>query len=318
MADLRKFLDQAGVSTLWGKIKAADEVNLQAAKTYADGLKQEIVGSYATKAELEAEANRAAAAEALKLDKTVYDEKIATLDAIDTDHKARIEKMETFWKAAQADGDENNVIDTLKEIQDYIASDETGAAAMAASIQANTKAIDAIEEDLQLHYLTSDYIDDNFVSKKQFTETVGTLATKEEFNNLKGYAESWIDELSNNKADKNALKALAYKDKVAEADLENALATKINGKADASSLGALASKNSVATDDIVNKAVTAEKLADDVRNTLASSLRAVGVRNDENGNHIFYTLTNSATNEDKRDFWTVPVLTAAEIEAICV
>ena len=29
MADLRKFLYQAGVSTLWGKIKAADEVNLQ-------------------------------------------------------------------------------------------------------------------------------------------------------------------------------------------------------------------------------------------------------------------------------------------------
>ena len=54
----------------------------------------------------------------------------------------RIETMEAFWKAAQADGTDTNVIDTLKEIQDYIASDESGAAAMLASIQANTKAIE--------------------------------------------------------------------------------------------------------------------------------------------------------------------------------
>ncbi len=57
----------------------------------------------------------------------------------------RIETMEAFWAAAQADGTESNVIDTLKEIQDYITSDETGAADMLAAIEANEKAIDDVD-----------------------------------------------------------------------------------------------------------------------------------------------------------------------------
>ena len=57
----------------------------------------------------------------------------------------RIETMEAFWEAAKADGDEGNVIDTLKEIQDYIASDETGASEMLASIRQNAEDIDALE-----------------------------------------------------------------------------------------------------------------------------------------------------------------------------
>lgn len=47
----------------------------------------------------------------------------------------RIEKAETFLAAAEIGGD--GVIDTLKEIQDYIESDTTGAAAMTASINKN-------------------------------------------------------------------------------------------------------------------------------------------------------------------------------------
>ncbi len=59
---------------------------------------------------------------------------------------SRIETMEAFWAAAKADGDEGNVIDTLKEIQEYIASDESGASAMAASIKQNADDIDALEK----------------------------------------------------------------------------------------------------------------------------------------------------------------------------
>ena len=55
--------------------------------------------------------------------------------------------MEAFWKAAQADGTDSNVIDTLKEIQEYIASDESGASEMAASIKANTDAIALLNGD---------------------------------------------------------------------------------------------------------------------------------------------------------------------------
>lgn len=52
----------------------------------------------------------------------------------------RLETVEAFFEAALEDG-EQQVIDTLKEIQDYIKSDETGAAEMLASIRANTGAI---------------------------------------------------------------------------------------------------------------------------------------------------------------------------------
>lgn len=56
----------------------------------------------------------------------------------------RLDTVEAFWEEAIRDGDEKNVIDTLKEIQEYIESDESGASAMAASIKANSDAIAAI------------------------------------------------------------------------------------------------------------------------------------------------------------------------------
>lgn len=56
----------------------------------------------------------------------------------------RLDTVEAFWKEAIRDGDEKNVIDTLKEIQEYIESDKSGASAMAASIKANSDAIAAI------------------------------------------------------------------------------------------------------------------------------------------------------------------------------
>lgn len=56
----------------------------------------------------------------------------------------RLDTVEAFWEEAIRDGDEKNVIDTLKEIQEYIETDESGASAMAASIKANSDAIKAI------------------------------------------------------------------------------------------------------------------------------------------------------------------------------
>lgn len=51
----------------------------------------------------------------------------------------RIEAVEVFFASAEIGGDK--VIDTLKEIQDYIASDTTGASNLLAAIQANERAI---------------------------------------------------------------------------------------------------------------------------------------------------------------------------------
>ena len=83
------------------------------------------------------------------------DERIAGLVATEKERaegveaglEDRIETMEAFWEAAKADGDEGNVIDTLKEIQEYIASDETGASEMLAAINKN-------KEDIAAHVAT--------------------------------------------------------------------------------------------------------------------------------------------------------------------
>lgn len=56
---------------------------------------------------------------------------------------ARLDTVEVFFESALKDSDGQQVIDTLKEIQDYIKSDETGAANMLASINANAAAIEA-------------------------------------------------------------------------------------------------------------------------------------------------------------------------------
>ena len=65
-------------------------------------------------------------------------------EAAEADLDSRLDKVELFWETAYEDGEDVNVINTLREIQDYINSDETGASAMASSIQANKQAIEAI------------------------------------------------------------------------------------------------------------------------------------------------------------------------------
>ena len=85
-----------------------------------------------------------------------YDVKVAALEAedariaglvsaeveraegIEADFETRISAMETFWDVTE---DNDGVVNKLKEIQSYIASDESGAAAMAGNIKDNADAI---------------------------------------------------------------------------------------------------------------------------------------------------------------------------------
>ena len=88
--------------------------------------------------DLEKEINRAKQAEednAL----AIANEK-SRAEGIESGLESRIETMETFFKEADIDASQE-FIDTLKEIQEYIADDKTGASAMAASIQENKTAI---------------------------------------------------------------------------------------------------------------------------------------------------------------------------------
>ena len=65
-------------------------------------------------------------------------------DGVEKGLDARLQTVEAFWKEALKDETDKNVIDTLKEIQEYIASDESGASAMAAKINEHTDRLDGI------------------------------------------------------------------------------------------------------------------------------------------------------------------------------
>lgn len=102
---------------------------------------------------LTTETNRAKSAEETNA-KAIATEKTRA-EGIESNHESRIATMETFFKNADIDASKD-FIDTLKEIQTYIADDKTGAAAMSASIQANKTAIETeasrakgVETDLQ-------------------------------------------------------------------------------------------------------------------------------------------------------------------------
>lgn len=81
------------------------------------------------------------------LDNEVFNEIIAIkefisqAEDIDSNHEARISKMETFWTAAD---DPEETIDKLAEIVNYINADKSGALTMAAQIQKNSESLAAI------------------------------------------------------------------------------------------------------------------------------------------------------------------------------
>lgn len=139
----------------------ADDVNaektraLAAEKVLTDNLTQEVTdrtNAVATEqnratakeneisAALTAEINRAKAAE--ETNATAIATEQSRAKGVESDHESRIVTMEAFFKEADIDASQE-FIDTLKEIQTYIADDKTGAAAMTASIQTNKTAIEA-------------------------------------------------------------------------------------------------------------------------------------------------------------------------------
>lgn len=137
------------------RAKAAEKVltdNLSAETTRATNRENEINTSLtneisrATGAEntltsnLNAEIARAKAAESEN--STAISTEKSRAEGIESGLASRIATMEAFFKEADIDASKD-FIDTLKEIQSYIASDKTGAATMTASLQENKAAIEA-------------------------------------------------------------------------------------------------------------------------------------------------------------------------------
>lgn len=119
------------------------------------------------------------------------------------------------YQIAQIVANADASFDTLKEIADWINGHAGDAATMNSSISANAADIDALEALVGSTSVAS-----------QIASAIEPLATKEQLN-----------------AVSNALGDLASKDKVAEADLDAELATKINGKVNASACGDIISHN---------------------------------------------------------------------------
>ena len=88
------------------------------------------------------EITRAKAAESAN--STAISTEKSRAEGVESGLASRIATMEAFFKEADVDASKD-FIDTLKEIQSYIASDKTGAAAMTSSINANKTAIETEE-----------------------------------------------------------------------------------------------------------------------------------------------------------------------------
>ena len=179
----------------------------------------------------------------------------------------RIAKAEAFLSDANLDADGTNVIDTLKEIQQYITEDESGASAMAASITDTKKKLLGTE-DLDTYYGAEGY---NIISVKTLAQKgVDDAATAK---NAADAAQAAAD-AADAKADTNLDTAKTYAEgqaaAVLGADGDAATVKTVYGAHAAAA--AAASAASVAD----GKAVAAQEAADAAQDDADAANTAIG------------------------------------------
>lgn len=191
MADIKKFLDQGGVSTLWSRI--AEEVakvdtkvaaNAEAIETLEGKVEALEKGTYDDTAVKKLIATNA---EGIAANKAAHEANTAAIEVLNGDGDGSVSKIATAIAAAKvaeivADADAD--FDTLKEIADWILNDTTGAADMANKIAALTGLVgdksvatqiaDAIADaDLDKYALASDLT--NLVNRVKALEDAGYM-----------------------------------------------------------------------------------------------------------------------------------------------
>lgn len=129
MADIKKFLDQAGVSTLWTAI--ANEVSKVNAK--ADENAADIISLKSKVGALEEGTYDDTEIRGLI---TANTDAISILNGSGTGSVTDTAQKQAALEVAKIVADAPEAYDTLKEIADYITSDTTGAAQMASDIDA--------------------------------------------------------------------------------------------------------------------------------------------------------------------------------------
>lgn len=156
----------------------------------------------------EADAKFLAKADYTPYDETALKTRVTNLETAVNDettglakHEERIQAMEAFWATTE---NANEVVDTLKEIQEYIKSDETGASAMSADIKKNADAIAVLNgtgdgsvdkkiADATAPLATTEEVTAGLAEKvdaETYTEDKKTFATKEELTQHSNTAES--------------------------------------------------------------------------------------------------------------------------------
>lgn len=144
MADIKKFLDSTGVSTLWGLVTDAIDTEAtrakSAEKTNADNLTAEITRAKGAEEaiinSLDAEITRAKEAEKANKD---------AIDVLNGDEaKEGSVKKQVADAVAKIIAEAPESFDTLKEISDWISSHSSDASEMNSKITQNTNNISAL------------------------------------------------------------------------------------------------------------------------------------------------------------------------------
>lgn len=101
--------------------------------------------------------------------------RLGDLPHLDIATKSELEPLKAFLNDANIDTEDSTVIDTLKEIQEYIKTDESGAVAMAASIQENKTNTEAVKKDVE--DINKVVFGENGGSATEFVQSVQKIIT---------------------------------------------------------------------------------------------------------------------------------------------
>jgi hypothetical protein len=170
IADAKKYAEEL-VAILTGQGEGDDAPNSLAAETTA---RIEADAELTERINIETAARRAAEDTLTELTDSITVE-IGRAKDVEANLADRISVMEVFWDTTE---DSDSIVNKLKEIQDYIAADETGATTMAGNIQTNTNAIAVLNGD-----------EEGSVNKK-IADAIAPLATTEALNGVKATAEA--------------------------------------------------------------------------------------------------------------------------------
>ena len=148
MADIKKYLDQAGVSTLWAQVAAEITSKVNVEKARAEGAEADLLGKInaeAARADAAEKVNAAAAQTAQTKANDAFAKAEANEAAIGVLNSAATVEGSVAYKIAQIVTANGGAVDKLEEIAAWIAEHPSDAAEYNQRITTNAADIDALE-----------------------------------------------------------------------------------------------------------------------------------------------------------------------------